>query len=116
MAAPGISQTGGVVDIAASIFTNGKNGNAFLAGNAIRVISGGVFASGGDIDLLPGTNAAAVSDPFYDNAGNYVPGMGATSLGYTLSLFPGTTAQNTGAGDLLPSMSTVARALRTRQG
>ncbi len=86
-------QTGGVVDVAASLFTKGAGFSAVLEGNAIRVISGGIFASGGDIFLGPGTNAAAVADPFYDSAGNYVPGMGASSLGYTLSLFPGTTVQ-----------------------
>jgi hypothetical protein len=93
-----------VVDVAASLFTKGAGFSAILQGNAIRVISGGVFSGGGNIFLAPGTNAAAVSDPFYDNAGNYVPGMGATSLGYTLSLFPGTTVQGA-AGTTLDALN-----------
>ena len=86
------SQNGGVVDIGTSLFSGG---GAYVAGNAIRVISGGIFDSGGEIDLVPGTNAAGVMDPFNNNAG--MPGM-ASSLNYTLSTFPGTLVQETAPG------------------
>jgi hypothetical protein len=77
------SKAGGVVDIATSLFTNG---NVFVSGNAIRVLSGGITSSGEDIFFAPGTKASAVADPFYN----------LTSLNYTFSLFGG--AQITGTG------------------
>ena len=77
-------QSGGVVDVGASLFTSFV---AAVEGNAIRIVSGGIFNSGGSIYLLPGTNAAGVSDPFYN----------LKSLNYTFSTFPGTMVQETAA-------------------
>ena len=79
------AEAGGVVDVGASLFTNG---GALVAGNAIRILSGGIFDSGGAITLSPGTNAAGVADPFYN----------LKSLNYTFSTFPGATVQETEAG------------------
>ena len=82
------AQSGGVVDIGTSLFTNA---DATVSGNAIRVLSGGITDSGGFIDLLPGTDAAKVADPFYS----------LKSLNYTFSLFGGSLIQETAAsGDV----------------
>ena len=79
-------RAGGVVDVGASLFTNG---GASVAGNAIRILSGGIFDSGGRYySLFPGTNAAGVADPFYN----------LKSLNYTFSTFPGAMVQETAAG------------------
>ena len=102
VATPGTPQTGGVVDIATSLFSNGSVAppapflapeNTSVEANAIRVLSGGITtttsAADPDITLAPGTNAAGVPDPFY----------GLSGLGYTFSLFPGTSiTSNASAG------------------
>jgi len=79
------SQSGGVVDIRTSLFTSGV---ASVAGNAIRILSGGITTSAGPIFLNPGTKASAVADPFDK----------LSSLSYTFSMFPGTQVAATGAG------------------
>jgi filamentous hemagglutinin family protein len=84
----GPPQAGGVVDVGASLFTKG---GVSVGGNAIRIVSGGIFDSGGTISLNPGTNAAGVADPFYM----------LKSLNYTFSTFPGTMVQETAAGGQL---------------
>ncbi len=93
VANPSTPQTGGVVDLATSLYTNGTGGSAnginfgaVIQGNVIRVLpNGNVFDTAENIGLFPGTNAKSVADPFYN----------LPSLNYTLSLFGGTLVQAT---------------------
>jgi len=70
------STASGVVDLASSIYTYGSS--AQMTGQAVRVLSGGLWVPEGTATIDVGTGHPF--DPF----------TGAT-LGYNLSLFPGTT-------------------------
>ena len=78
--------SGGVVDINTSLFSGP---NPFIVANAIRLLSSAaITATAGNVYLYPGTNASAVSDPFY----------GIAALEYTMSVFPGAQVQATAPG------------------